>query len=145
MKLDGAYTFNAGREKVWNTLLSPEALSGCIPGCQSFTPTSDDSYDVALKVGVGAITGSYKAVVRLTERDEPSSYRMAVEGKGSGTTLRGTGVIRLTEKDGATTVEFEGDAQVTGIIARVGQRLMGTAAKGMINQFFACMKEKAEA
>ena len=37
-----------------------------------------------------------------------------------------------------------GDAQVTGVIARVGQRLMGNASRVLMNQFFNCLKSKIE-
>ena len=43
-----------------------------------------------------------------------------------------------------TRVSVEGDARVTGVVARVGQRLLGTVSKTLMSQFFACMGEKFE-
>ena len=59
-------------------------------------------------------------------------------------TARGEAVFRLSEANGETTVAVEADAQVTGMVARVGQRLMGSASKMLMNQFFDCMKSRIE-
>ena len=145
MKIEGRYSFNVSREKLWDTLLDPEVLASCIPGCREFRAVSEDRYTVSLKVGVGAVSGTYRAAVAVEDKVEPESYTMLVEGKGSGTTIRGKGTMTLHETESGSEVRFEGDAQVTGIIARVGQRLMGSASKSLVGQFFECIRAKAEA
>jgi hypothetical protein len=144
MKVQGSYTFDADRERVWNALMDPDVLSGCIPGGEQFVPSGENAYQVTMKVKIAAITGTYTGSIRLVDVDQPNSYRMMVEGKGSGGTVRGEAVMQFAESNGATEVLVEGDAYVTGMVARVGQRLMGSASKMMMNQFFACLKEKIE-
>jgi carbon monoxide dehydrogenase subunit G len=70
---------------------------------------------------------------------------MLVEGTGSGGSIKGSAQFAFSENNGATEIQLVGDAQVTGMIARVGQRLMGTASRMLMNQFFACLKDKIEA
>lgn len=144
MKIEGKYSFNASREKLWDTLLDPDVLASCIPGCREFSPVAEDRYSVSLKVGVGAVSGTYRAAVAVEDKIEPETYTMLVEGKGSGTTIRGRGTMTLRETETGSEVSFVGDAQVTGIIARVGQRLMGSASKSLVGQFFDCIRAKAE-
>lgn len=144
MKVEGAYSFKAGRDKVWAALLSPDVLSSCIPGCQEFRPAGEDTYDLVLKVGVAAISGTYTGRVTLADKKYPDSYRMLVEGKGSGGTIKGEGLLSFAESDGQTEIKVDGDAQVTGVVARVGQRLLGSTAKMLMNQFFGCLKGKVE-
>ena len=67
---------------------------------------------------------------------------MTVEGKGSAGTIKGDGTVRLTETNGVTEVAVDGEAQVSGVIARVGQRLMGAAAKSLLGRFFDSMSER---
>jgi carbon monoxide dehydrogenase subunit G len=69
---------------------------------------------------------------------------MLLEGKGRGGTVRGEGAFTFTEVNGQTQVDIVGDARVSGVIARVGQRLMGSASKMLMNQFFDCLKSKVE-
>ena len=44
--------------------------------------------------------------------------------------------LRLSEKDGGTLVTYEGDAQIGGAIASVGQRLLEGATRMVLSQFF---------
>ena len=124
--------------------MDPAALAACIPGCREFKALGDDQYEVVLRAGIGAIGGTYRGKVTLTEIDEGRSYRMIVEGKGSGGAIRGDSLLSLHEQDGATEVSIDGDARVSGIIARVGQRLIGSASKLMMDQFFECLRLKVQ-
>ena len=144
MKVEGRYTFAASREKVWDSLQSPEMLGSCIPGCQELNETANDTYEVRLKIGIGAVSGTYRGVVKLTDSVEPSSFTMTVEGNGRTGDMRGEGHLTLTALDEGTLLEVSGEAQVTGLFARVGQRLLGSAANTLMNQFFTCLKSRVE-
>jgi uncharacterized protein len=50
--------------------------------------------------------------------------------------MKGDGLLRLVPAEDGTTVEYEGDVQVGGTIAAVGQRLIDTTAKLLIKRFF---------
>ena len=144
MKVEGAFTIDAERERVWDTLMSPDTLAGCIPGCESFEPADEDTYNIAMRVGVAAVRGNYTGSVTIADKQRLESYRMVVQGRGRGGSVRGDGVLTLADADGGTRVSVEGDAQVTGVVARVGQRLMGNASRMLMNQFFNCLKSKIE-
>lgn len=137
--------FEADREQVWDALLAPETLADCIPGCEIFEPSGDGSYRVVMRVGVAAVRGTYTGSVTLADRRHLESYRMIVQGRGSGGSVRGECVLTFADMDGGgTQVRVEGDAQVTGVVARVGQRLMGNASRMLMNQFFGCLKSKVD-
>lgn len=144
MKVEGSYTIKADRQKVWDALLSPEVLSSCIPGCESFEPAGDETYDVVMKVGVAAVSGTYTGKITIADKHEPDSYTMHVQGKGAAGTIGGEGVLTFTDIDGETLVDLTGEARITGIIARVGQRFMGSASKMLMKQFFDCLRSKVE-
>ncbi len=144
MKVEGVYRFKADRDIVWTKLCDPDVIAGCIPGCREFNAVGEDLYEVALTMGVGAISGSYTGSVAVIDKEQPSSFKMVVEGTGSGGSIKGESVLSLRALDDGTEVEIEGEAQVTGIVARVGQRFLGSASKMLIKQFFDCMKEKIE-
>ena len=144
MKVEGTFKIDAEREKVWDMLMSPETLAGCIPGCDSFEPVDEDTYNVKMRVGVASVRGNYSGSVTIADRQRLESYRMVVQGRGRGGSVRGEGVLTLADADHGTQVSVEGDAQVTGVVARVGQRLMGNASRMLMNQFFSCLKSKIE-
>ena len=145
MRVQGEYTFDAGVQTVWDALLSPDTLASCIPGCDSIAPDGENSYRIELNVRVAAVSGRYAGRVSIENVRRHESYTMVVSGSGRGGTVRGSGDLSFAESDGRTTVSISGDTQVTGVVARVGQRLLGGASRMMMNQFFDCLKSKIEA
>ncbi len=144
MKIEGTYQIEADPERVWKGLMSPDLLARCIPGCQQMEETGDGSYAVKLKTGVGAVSGTYTGTVRIYDVEETRSFRMSGEGKRAGSLASGTGLITFTPENGGTRLDVEGEAKVTGIIARVGQRLIGSAARVLMDQFFKSAKSALE-
>ena len=69
---------------------------------------------------------------------------MTVEGKGKAGSLRSEVSFKFIPEGGETRVELSGDARVSGVVARVGQRLMDAASKMLMNQFFDCLKSRVE-
>ena len=144
LRIDGSYSIKADRETVWSGLQASDLLVSCIPGCEKLEATGDDTYDVVLTAGVASIKGTYTGRVALADKVPFESYKMLVEGSGSGGTVRGEAILSFAEVNGETEIRVVGDAHVTGVVARVGQRLLGSASKMLMNQFFGCVKEKIE-
>jgi len=136
MKLEGSYDIPAARERVWSAFLDPGQLKQAIPGCEKLEPMGNDEYKATMKVGVAAVKGTFEGKVRLMDKNPPNSYRMFVEGSGAPGFVRGDTVITLTESDGGTKVSYTADMQVGGLIAGVGQRMLGGVSKMMADQFF---------
>lgn len=145
MQVQGKFTFEAPIEQVWDLLLDAQALSACIPGCEKLDPTGEDQYDVVMKVGVGAVRGTYKGKVAVQDKEPPKHYKLAVEGSGSAGFVRGHALIDLESQGGSTLVSVVGDSQVGGPVAGVGQRMMGGVAKMLMNQFFQCLQSQLAA
>ena len=142
MDIIGTYTFAAPPERVWALMMDPEKIASCIPGCNRLEPDGVDRYKAAITIGMAAITGNYDGIVTISDKVEPSSYRLKVEGQGRPGFVKGEVAITL-RGDGATTiVDVAGTAQTGGTIARLGQRIVGSAAKMMQDRFFACMSAK---
>ena len=140
MQVKGQAMLSAPRGKVWQTLLDAEALKRCLPGCQRLEPTGPDAWEATLSIGLAGIKGTYSGRVSITDQQPQSSYRLNVEGSGSGNRIRGSGLITLADApDGGTTVSYDGDAQIAGTLAAVGQRLFQPAARMLADQFFKCM------
>ena len=142
MKLEGSYNIPAPRDRVWQALLDPEQISKAIPGCEKLEAIGPDEYKATMKVGVAAVKGTFEGKVRLSEKAPPTRYKMAVEGSGSPGFVRGEAAMELTEIEGGTRVAYTADVQVGGLIAGVGQRMLGGVAKMTVDQFFSRMAEQ---
>lgn len=136
MKLEGSYTLRAPRDRVWNLLTQPESLARCLPGCEKLTATGENSYEMTLKVGFAAVSGTYSGTVALSEITPPSHLRMKVSGRGAPGFLDGEGALDLEEQGEETLVRYRGEVRVGGVIASVGQRMLDGAARIILSQFF---------
>jgi carbon monoxide dehydrogenase subunit G len=145
MKLEGAYEVPASREKVWEAFQDPVQLKQAIPGCEKLEAVGPDEYKATMKVGVGGVKGTFEGKVRLSDKRPPESYKMAVEGSGGPGFIRGETVITLTQAGAGTRVSYTADLQVGGLIASVGQRLLGGVSKMMADKFFTRMGELLQA
>ena len=144
MKLEGAYDVPAPRQKVYEAFLDPTQLKQAIPGCEKLEAIGPDEYKATMKVGVGGVKGTFEGKVRLTDKNPPESYKMAVEGSGGPGFIRGEAVISLAEAGEGTRVSYSADLQVGGLIASVGQRMLGGVSKMMADKFFNKMTELLE-
>jgi uncharacterized protein len=137
--------FTAPPDKVWALMMDPAAIASCIPGCERLEPDGVDRYKAAITIGMAAITGKYEGIVTIADKVAPSSYTLMVEGQGRPGFVKGTATIALRADGANTIVDVNGTAQTGGTIARLGQRLIGSAAKMMQDRFFACMQSKLSA
>lgn len=141
MKIEGSHDIAAPRQKVWDAFFDPERLRQAMPGCEKLEAIGPDEFKATLKIGVAAVKGTFEGKVRLSDKRPPDSYRMAVEGSGGPGFVRGETVITLSDIDGGTRVAYSADVQIGGLIAGVGQRMLGGVSKMMADQFFNRMSE----
>ena len=145
MKLEGSYEIPVPRKKVWDAFLDPATLRQAIPGCEKLEAVGADEYKATMKIGVAAVKGTFEGKVRLSDMKPPESYRLSVEGSGGPGFMRGDTVITLTDSGTGTKVSYSADVQVGGLIAGVGQRMLGGVSKMMADQFFNKMSELLQA
>lgn len=140
MKIDGRYTFKAPRDKVWEIVLDPKIIAQCMPGCEGLTAIGPDHYEATMKIGIAAVKGTYKGKVTIKDKQPPAHYVLSGEGSGGPGFLQGDMAVDLEEQDGQTLLKYSADAKVGGLIAGVGQRMLGGVAKMMVDQFFKKME-----
>ena len=144
MKLEGSHQLDASRERVYQSLINPEVLQRCIPGCERLEQTAENTFAATIKTGVGSIKGLFTGTARLEDLREPEHLRLVVDGKGAPGFLKGSGDLDLEPADGGTKVSYSADVQVGGTIASVGQRMLQGTAKMMATQFFTSLAAEAK-
>lgn len=142
MKLAGQYVFPASPVKVWELLTDPVRLAKLLPGCERLDPDGPDRFKAAVKFGIAAISGKYTGTIEFAEKKPPKSMRVKLSGKGIPGFVDGVGHIELDESDGRTELRYTGEAQVGGMIASVGQRMIEGAARKIMDQFFSAVAEE---
>ncbi len=135
MNIVEEHTFPVAREELWRVLHDASLMANFIPGCEKLEQVGPDRYAATMKVGVAAIKGSYTGFVEIKDKEFPSRYTLAVEGSAAPGFVRGVATMELVVKgNGQTLLIVNGDGQVGGLIASVGQRFLTGIARQMTQQ-----------
>ena len=136
MKISGTHVLALPQERAYQLLQDPEVLARCMPGCDALVRTGENEYQMKMKMALASFSGLFDGTVKIVESDPPSSFRLIVEGKGKIGFMKGDGRLKLAPENSGTQVAYEGDVQVGGTVAAVGQRLIDSTARMMIKRFF---------
>jgi 2-furoyl-CoA dehydrogenase large subunit len=141
---DGNASVGAPPERVWEMLLDPETLKAVIPGCQSVEKVSDTHFRADVTLGIGPVTGRYRANVKLSDLDPPHAVTLGGTAEGALGFGGGEGRITLTpDGSGGTHMTYVYDAAIGGKVASIGGRLLDGATRVIIGQFFVALARKA--
>jgi uncharacterized protein len=134
--LNGTFTFNGPRQKVWDLLQDPDVLAKALPGTERLTLSGPDRYEGVMKVSIGPMTAAkFDVAVALGDKQPPERFTMQIDGKGAVGFARGTASVALQDQaDGGTAMEYTSDVQIGGRIASVGQRLIESVSRMMMRQ-----------
>ena len=142
IRLEKKYILDISQQNVWEAILDPETLAEILPNCKSLDPIGDHKFDANIEIKIGPIKGQFKSKLSLFDLDPPNGYKFDVNGDGSKGQMRGAGEILLPTQDGRTEFIFIATGSVSGIIARVGQRLIEATGKRLMDQGFENFKKR---
>lgn len=143
MKITGEYTVNASQLQVWTALNDIEVLARVVPGCEKLEQVGDNQFEGTVKLGMAGIKGVYSGKIRLEDVDAPRYYKLVAAGKGSNGVVDAVGTVELvSQPDGRTLLKYGGEAQIGGMLASVGQRLIEGAARQLIAQSLKALEQQ---
>ena len=142
IRLENEYHIDLDQENVWKAINNPEILSEILPNCESLEPISEHQFTAHIKVKIGPISSKFKSILELFDLKEPDGYKFRVQGSGKKGSMNGQGEIKLLSNGSGTGFTFIAEGKVTGLIARVGQRLIEAAGKKLMDQGFENFKNR---
>ena len=145
VELKGNYVFNAPQDLVWEMLLDPSVLARIMPGCEKLEQTGENVFEGKLNIRIGPVQGVFQGTVELSDLRPPHGYHMLVNGRGPAGIVRGEGDLQLAPAESGTNLSYQGEAQVSGRIASVGQRLMDSSAKAIVSQSLQNLEKQIQA
>lgn len=146
MKLEGEHVFKGPREAVWEMFYDPEVLASALPGTQKLEMVAENEYEGAMNVRIGPVSGSFTGKLVISDVVEPETCTLTVDGRGTPGFAKGVGKVQFIDQgDGTTLMKYEGDLNIGGALASVGQRMIDSVAKTMIRQAFEVLDKALEA
>jgi carbon monoxide dehydrogenase subunit G len=137
MNFSGTANMHASADQVWAALHDPVVLAAAIPGCERLEAAGPDRYRFTLSAGIASIQGTYAGDIELSQQHEPSSFVLSATGAGGPGVVSTTVRIRLAAAGDYTELSYDADAEVTGLIAGLGQLMLSSVARRLVDEFFA--------
>jgi carbon monoxide dehydrogenase subunit G len=144
MNFEGTYDVKAPREKVWAFVIDPNKIGRCMPDLKNLEVVEEDRFNAIVRVGIGFIKGDFKFRLEIAEKQPPSHAHLKGTGSGSSSSVDMDTTIDLTEIPGGTRLAYKADVKVGGMMAGLGQRMMGGATEKTLNDVFACVRRELE-
>jgi carbon monoxide dehydrogenase subunit G len=141
MEFSGTQMIAIPIEGVWAFLLDVNKVAGCAPGFQSLEVLGDEHWKAVIGVGIGTVKAKFTLDVTRAEMQEPTRMVVKARGKAPGSAVDMSGEMDLTSIDnGQTHMDWQAHVNVSGVIASVGARLLGSVAERLTGQFFDCLR-----
>ena len=136
MEFSGSETIKAPREKVFDFLTDPKNFSSGIPDIKKIEIISPEKFKVVAKLGISFIRGTFTIDFDVVEKERPSHARLKGHGTGVGSAVDMDIVVDLEEQDSNTILKWKADAKVSGMLASLGQRMLGSVAEKIAREIF---------
>lgn len=118
--------------------MDTDTLSKIVPGISKLEKTGDNEYKSILEIKVGPVGGSFTGTLQMEDIEEQKGFTLKVQQNSSVGNANAEIKIELVPvTENETEVAFDGDVKVTGLLASMGQRILGSAANMLTKQFFA--------
>ena len=145
MHLTGTHTLNASVEQIWNMLMDAEVLARVTPGVSKLEQTDTDQCKAIAQVKMGPVSGSFEGELEVAEKSPPESFILKVKQNSRIGNVAADVKIHLKALDPNTTeMSFEGNAKLSGLLARTGQRVLSGVASTLSKQFFKSLEEEID-
>ena len=134
-------------QKIWDSLLDPEIIGRCIPGCEKVEPVNDTEYDSIIKAKVGFMAVRFKVKTVIEEMVLHKLIRTVGEGKETrnlGQFKQKTSINFNVLSEAETEISYQSDVSIVGKLATFGDRILKAKAKDVGKEFADAVKQKLE-
>jgi len=145
LEMKGEHTLPVEQAELWRLLNDPSVLAKIIPGCNTVRALGPDRYEMGLKLQVGSVSGEYMGNVAISDKQEPAHYVLSIDGQGSIGFMKGNVAFDLeAQGESKALLRYAGSAEVGGVVAGVGQRVLSGVAKFLAGRFFKALEKHIE-
>lgn len=124
-------------------LMDTDRLSKIVPGISRLKKTGDNTFKTILEIKLGPVNSSFSGNLQMDEITEQEGFTLKVTQNSKIGNASGNIKINLLPVDNEKTeIAFNGDVKLSGLLAGMGQRVMGSVANTLIKQFFSNLEKE---
>jgi len=143
MLLTGKHVVNAGPTRVWQMLMDTDTLARIVPGISKLEKNGDNSYISTISMKLGPVSSSFTGNLQMENIQQEKGFTLKVQQNSKIGNANAAIKIDITPVvENQTEVSFEGDVKLSGMLASMGQRVLGGVANTLSKQFFTNMDKE---
>ena len=147
MEIEKTLSVAAAPQRVWELLLDPQVMGGCVPGMQSIDVISPTEYVALMHVKIAFVSAKFKLRTNIVEQRAPDYLR--AEGTGEDASVASSlkqrsEVFLSATPEGGTELRIKVNVDVLGRLGTFGLSVMKTKADRMWEEFGANLKARIE-
>ena len=138
MELNGKHTVNTTPGVLWKMLMDTETLSKIVPGVTKLEKTGENSYISTLEINAGPISTSFNGNAQMEDIIEQKRFALKMQQSnkmGNVNSVMNVELIPINNTE--TEVIFDGEVKISGMLAMMGQKVLGNVTNMLTKQFFA--------
>ena len=126
-------------------LLDADTLASIIPGVSRLEKTGESTFNSFLEIKIGPVSGSFTGNLRLEDINEKKEFTLKVQQNSKiGNANAVIKIVLIPLNDKQTEVSFDGTVKLSGLLASMGQRILGGVANMLTQQFFSNLEKEIE-
>ncbi len=141
MIVKGTHEFTVNIQQLWNYLMDPVVLAKITPGISQLEPLGEDKFKSVSKIKIGPVKSSFTGNMAVVDKQEPTFFTIHMEQLSKIGNAHVKVNMQLTEKgENLTHLAFDGKADLSGVIARTGQRVLSGVANVITKEVFSALE-----
>lgn len=154
MHLHGEHVFTASQGLLWERLNDVAVLARVTPGLDRLEAEAgaEDAYRARFAIKMGPINSTFSGTLRVTDRAAPERFRLLIDVAGKAGSVDAQATVAALPVAGAgggaeaerTRVTFSAEAKLTGLLVRMGQRVLSGVGRLLTRQFFQALEHEIE-
>ena len=140
MILEGKYSIETSREKLWMFIIDPNKIGKCLPDLKNLSVESENKFTAVIAVGVGFMKADFKFKIEIVGKEPASRVQLRAVGTGSGSSINLDLAIELKEIPEGSELDYRADVKVSGMIASLGQLVIKDTAEKTVKGIFDCIR-----
>ena len=144
-QLSGKQVLPAAPPKIWALLMDPDMLVRLVPGITNREKVGDNRFKSVFDIKLGPVRGSFTGNLQLEDITENKGYLLKLQQNskiGNASAVVKIGLVPVG--DSQTELDFDGDVKLSGLLASMGQRVIGGVANTLTKQFFNNLEKELE-
>lgn len=126
--------------------MDTEILAKVVPGISKLERIGENSFKAIVEIKMGPVSGAFSGNLQMEDIDEPKGFTLKIQQNSKiGNANAAIKISLLPVAENQTEVAFDGDAKLSGLLATMGNRVIGGVSNTLTKQFFTNLEKELAA